>query len=130
MYGLMADQGVRLAPRAVKGATIVGGRSSARRRHGGDHDDREAHPSDPAKLRLAAHIPALSPGWQDSFRELLTAAHTAGTAAGTTSLAEPAWAGFRTLCVTDVLPETATVSSIHLVARTGARSHPPGPDGT
>ena len=68
--------------------------------------------------------------WQDSFRELLTAAHTAGTAAGTTSLAEPAWAGFRTLCVTDVLPETATVSSIHLVARTGARSHPPGPDGT
>jgi hypothetical protein len=49
---------------------------------------------------------------------------------GATSLAEPAWAGFRTLCVTDVLPETATVSSIHLVARTGARSHPPGPDGT
>ena len=26
---------------------------------------------DPAKLRAAARIPALSPGWQESFRELL-----------------------------------------------------------
>ena len=28
---------------------------------------------DPARLRLAAQIPALSPGWQESFRELLIA---------------------------------------------------------
>ena len=29
---------------------------------------------DPAKLRVALQIPALSPGWQDSFRDLLAAA--------------------------------------------------------
>ena len=28
---------------------------------------------DPAKLRRAVQIPALSPGWQGSFRELLAA---------------------------------------------------------
>jgi MOSC domain-containing protein YiiM len=41
---------------------------------------------DPAKLRVAARIPALSPGWLESFRELL----------GDPRLAEadqPAWAG-------------------------------------
>jgi ferredoxin-NADP reductase/MOSC domain-containing protein YiiM/ferredoxin len=73
---------------------------------------------DPAKLRLAARISALSPGWQDSFGELLTAADTA---AGTTSLAEPAWAGFRGLRVIDVVPESTTVSSIHLAALDGSR---------
>ncbi|MDV7216223.1 MOSC domain-containing protein [Streptomyces prunicolor] len=36
---------------------------------------------DPAKLRLALDVPALSPGWQGSFRELLAAADdTASTA--------------------------------------------------
>src|SRR5262249_31706327 len=32
---------------------------------------------DPAKLRLATQIPALSPGWQQSFRDLLPAAGAA-----------------------------------------------------
>jgi MOSC domain-containing protein YiiM len=37
---------------------------------------------DPAKLRLALDVPALSPGWQGSFRELLAAADgTASTRA-------------------------------------------------
>ena len=35
---------------------------------------------DPAKLRLATTIPALSPGWQGSFRELLAAEAAAGPA--------------------------------------------------
>src|SRR5260370_40830079 len=65
---------------------------------------------DVAKLRLATTIPALSPGWQGSFRDLLEAASPVG----------PAWAGFRPLRVTKVGPETATVSSIYLAAPAGS----------
>jgi ferredoxin-NADP reductase/MOSC domain-containing protein YiiM len=73
---------------------------------------------DPDRLRLATQIPALSPGWQQSFRDLL---QTAGTAAGPPGRAEPAWTGFRALMVTKVVPESATVSSIHLAAADGTR---------
>ncbi|MEV3961600.1 MOSC and FAD-binding oxidoreductase domain-containing protein [Nocardia sp. NPDC050193] len=69
---------------------------------------------DPAKLRLALNIPALSPGWQGSFRELLTAADTAGAATS-----GPAWGGFRALRVAEVVPESATVTSIHLTTPDG-----------
>jgi ferredoxin-NADP reductase/MOSC domain-containing protein YiiM len=64
---------------------------------------------DRTKLRAAVRIPALSPGWQQSFRDLLAEddQHPAGT---------PAWAGFRPLRVTTVVPESATVSSIYLTA--------------
>ena len=75
---------------------------------------------DPAKLRLATQIPALSPGWQGSFRDLLAAD---GDSAAAPPLGgepaprpRPAWAGFRPLRVTKVVPETATVSSIYLTA--------------
>jgi ferredoxin-NADP reductase/MOSC domain-containing protein YiiM len=64
---------------------------------------------DPAKLRAAARIPALSPGWQESFRELLGDPRPA-------EADRPAWAGFRPLQVTTVVPESATVSSIYLTA--------------
>jgi len=62
-------------------------------------------------VRRALRIPALSPGWQGSFRELLDAASGAGTftAAGSTAATPPAWEGFRRLQVTDVVAETATV---------------------
>jgi ferredoxin-NADP reductase len=73
---------------------------------------------DPAELRRATRIPALSPGWQGSFRELLTGANHPGQAGPDTD--EPAWAGFRNLRVSDVVPETATVSSISLTAPDGA----------
>jgi ferredoxin-NADP reductase/MOSC domain-containing protein YiiM len=73
---------------------------------------------DPAKLRIALQIPVLSPGWQQSFRDLLQAA---GHAAGTPGRAEPAWTGFRALKVTKVLPESTTVSSIHLATADGTR---------
>ena len=69
---------------------------------------------DPAALRRATRIPALSPGWQGSFRELLTAAGDAGREPD-----EPAWTGFRPLRVDRVVPETATVSSISLAAPDG-----------
>lgn len=61
-------------------------------------------------LRAAVTIPALSPGWRQSFRELLD---DGGLAPG------PAWPGFRRLRVARVVPETPTVSSIHLAAEDG-----------
>ena len=80
---------------------------------------------DPAKLRTATQIPALSPGWQESFRDLLAAAEdtaTAGAPAPGTGSAggELAWTGFRPLRVTQVVAETATVSSIYLTAPDGS----------
>ena len=66
------------------------------------------------KLRLALQIPALSPGWQQSFRELST--DGVSTTAASTAPAEPAWNGFRALRVVDVVAETATVTSISLAA--------------
>src|SRR5262249_10606240 len=44
-----------------------------------------------------------------------------GSDAGGPGLAEPAWAGFRALKVTNVVPESATVSSILLTAADGTR---------
>jgi ferredoxin-NADP reductase/MOSC domain-containing protein YiiM len=76
---------------------------------------------DPAKLRTALEIPALSPGWQGSFRELAGAPGGPDIAAVGGLVARPAWAGFRELRVTEVVPESATVSSICLAAADGAR---------
>jgi len=73
---------------------------------------------DPDKLRLSVQIPALSPGWQQSFHDLL---QPAGSDAGGPGPAEPAWAGFRALKVTKVVPESTTVSSILLTAADGTR---------
>jgi ferredoxin-NADP reductase/MOSC domain-containing protein YiiM len=67
---------------------------------------------DPAKLRLALQIPALSPGWQGSFRDLLSAAED-------TTAERPAWTGFRPLRVTQVVRENEQVSSIYLTAADG-----------
>jgi len=65
---------------------------------------------DPGKLRTAVQIPALSPGWRGSFRDMLSkpAADTG-----------PAWAGFRELKVTKVVAESDNVSSIYLAAEDG-----------
>src|SRR6266481_9040551 len=66
---------------------------------------------DRARLRAAVRIPALSPGWQQSFRDLLAEDDGRPAQAGA-----PAWAGFRPLRVSKVVEETATVSSIYLTA--------------
>jgi ferredoxin-NADP reductase/MOSC domain-containing protein YiiM len=71
---------------------------------------------DTDKLRLALQIPALSPGWQGSFRDLLAA----GTGPPEPA-AEPAWAGFRALRVTKVVSESTTVSSILLAMADGSQ---------
>jgi ferredoxin-NADP reductase len=63
------------------------------------------------KLRVAVQIPALSPGWQESFRDMLSQpAPPTG----------PAWPGFRELRVTKVAREDATVCSIYLAAADGS----------
>ncbi|RAU96492.1 sulfurase [Mycobacterium colombiense] len=64
-------------------------------------------------LRKAIDIPALSPGWQQSFHELL-AAHDGGASAVVPAL--PGWKGFRNLRVTQTRWESAQVLSITLEA--------------
>ncbi len=67
---------------------------------------------DIAQLRKIVDVPALSPGWQQSFNEMLT---------GDTSIAppvgvEPGWNGFRSLRVSAVHHESDNVLSICLEA--------------
>jgi ferredoxin-NADP reductase/MOSC domain-containing protein YiiM len=63
---------------------------------------------DQARLRTAVDIPALSPGWRGSFRDLLAASAPESEA--------PAWTGFRPLRVTKVVTESADVASIYLAS--------------
>ena len=72
---------------------------------------------DRAELQVALTIPALSPGWQGSFRDLLAAAEDSGTAPRPDT--EPAWPGFRTLRVTNVVRESVAVASLYFAAADG-----------
>ncbi|BBZ41677.1 MOSC and FAD-binding oxidoreductase domain-containing protein [Mycobacterium conspicuum] len=68
------------------------------------------------QLRKAVDIPALSPGWQQSFNELL-AAHDTPTAPSAPPVGvEPGWNGFRQLRVSAVHRESDYVLSIWLEA--------------
>lgn len=81
----------------------------------------------PATLRKAVEVTALSPGWQRSFRDLLDGDLAAATVAGpTTADTEPAWTGFRAMTVTQVVQETATVSSYYLQDDTPHEQARPG----
>lgn len=64
---------------------------------------------DDARMRDAVDIPALSPGWVQSFRELLATPPGDG----------PAWTGFRPLRVLSTRHETADVLSIELESDDG-----------
>ncbi len=72
-------------------------------------------------LRKALDIPALSPGWQQSFRELLDVAEgrTPTTGPVTETGSEPAWDGFRRLRVSEVVAETSSVISVLLGSEDG-----------
>ena len=72
------------------------------------HRDRDA-------LRSAVDIPALSPGWQQSFRDLLAGDQAAAPPAGV----EPGWAGFRPLRVQDIVRESSTITSFRFAAADG-----------
>ena len=74
---------------------------------------------DPEQLRAAVDIPALSPGWQQSFRDLLDAAENGTAAVAPPVGVEPGWPGFRHLRVADVVAESSTVTSVYLTAENG-----------
>jgi ferredoxin-NADP reductase/MOSC domain-containing protein YiiM len=79
---------------------------------------------DAGKLRAATDIPALSPGWQQSFRELAES-ESAGGHAGQS--AGPAWTGFRPLTVSEIRQESADVSSFYLAAADDSPLPPASP---
>ena len=72
-------------------------------------------------LERALRIPALSPGWQGSFRALLDHPADNGLGAGNVGLSAengppPAWPGFRTLRVSRIDQESLTVFSLTLIS--------------
>jgi ferredoxin-NADP reductase/MOSC domain-containing protein YiiM/ferredoxin len=66
------------------------------------------------RLLRALRIPALSPGWQASFRALLGGEPGSGNAGLATASPPPAWPGFRRLTVTGIERESDSVISIRL----------------
>jgi ferredoxin-NADP reductase/MOSC domain-containing protein YiiM len=79
---------------------------------------------DRERLRAALDIPALSPGWQESFRSMLEG--TGPQPAGIPLAATPAWAGFRTLTVTEVVAESDAVTSFRMSADEALPPYLPG----
>ncbi|MFC1431678.1 MOSC domain-containing protein [Streptacidiphilus sp. N1-3] len=67
---------------------------------------------DPDRLKAALAIPALSPGWQQSFRELADTAGQPAAAGGPST--RTGWDGFRPLRVARIVAESSTVSSLYL----------------
>jgi ferredoxin-NADP reductase/MOSC domain-containing protein YiiM len=78
---------------------------------------------DRERLPAALDIPALSPGWKESFRSMLGGGPQP---AGVALAPPPAWAGFRTLTVTDVVRESDTVTSFRLGADEALPAYLPG----
>jgi ferredoxin-NADP reductase/MOSC domain-containing protein YiiM len=77
------------------------------------------HP--PAEIGRALRIPALSPGWQASFRAMLDVPEAnRGNAGLVATTPPPAWPGFRPLRVAAIQPESTTISSILLADPSGA----------
>ena len=79
------------------------------------------------QLLRALRIPALSEGWQTSFRALVDAAGSAGNAGLATTSPPPAWPGFRQLEVTAIRRESETAISIRLEDRSGTPLPAPRP---
>jgi ferredoxin-NADP reductase/MOSC domain-containing protein YiiM len=69
-------------------------------------------------MERALRIPALSQGWQSSFRAMLQQDLSPDTTVGNSGLAEeeqaPAWPGFRQMRVANILKESDTVTSFIL----------------
>jgi ferredoxin-NADP reductase/MOSC domain-containing protein YiiM/ferredoxin len=72
-------------------------------------------------LLRALRIPALSPGWQGSFRALLDEEPGSGNAGLAVTSPPPAWAGFRQLTVTAITRESDLAISVRLEDPTGPR---------
>src|SRR4051812_15121231 len=72
------------------------------------------------QLLRALRIPALSPGWQGSFRALLDGEQGSGNARLAVTSPPPAWPGFRRLEVAAITRESESVISIRLEDPEGA----------
>src|SRR5436190_19879102 len=72
------------------------------------------------QLLRALRIPALSPGWQASFRTLLEPDGGGGNAGLVAASPPPAWPGFRSLTVTAIDRESDSVVSIRFEDPDGA----------
>ena len=81
---------------------------------------------DPARLTAALDVPALSPGWRESFRSMQASPSGAAFPAGVPVAVPPAWAGFRILTVTDVVVETGSVTSFRLAGDGPLPAYRPG----
>jgi ferredoxin-NADP reductase/MOSC domain-containing protein YiiM/ferredoxin len=85
------------------------------------------------QVARALRIPALSPGWQASFRAMLDEPAAVGPAAGSGNAGlvatspPPAWPGFRPLVVTGIEAESSTVRSLWLSDPDGAALPAPLP---
>ena len=67
------------------------------------------------RVAQALRIPALSPGWQASFRSILDQPEAAAGNAGLTAVTPPpAWPGFRPLRVVAIEAESTVISSVRL----------------
>ncbi|MGQ4511244.1 MOSC domain-containing protein [Streptomyces sp. DW26H14] len=74
---------------------------------------------DPRRLRAALDVPALSPGWRQSFDALVNGGPDGAEADAGSRATEPGWAGFRPLRVVSTVRETPSVLSVRLAAEDG-----------
>jgi ferredoxin-NADP reductase len=77
------------------------------------------------QLKAALEIPALSPGWRDSFQSMLTKDRVARPA-GVAVAPPPVWPGFRALTVTDVVAESEAVTSFQFAGDDALPPYLPG----
>jgi ferredoxin-NADP reductase/MOSC domain-containing protein YiiM len=81
---------------------------------------------DTVELEAAIDIPAISPGWRESFRTMLESDAGASRPAGVAVAPAPSWSGFCTLTVTEIVRESATVTSFWLAGDDALPAYEPG----
>lgn len=82
---------------------------------------------DMAMLAKAVDVPALSPGWQQFFADLLAAGELSAGATAPPIGVEPGWSGFRRLRVAGVYHESSSIMSIRFEVDDGTPLPVPRP---
>ncbi|MEP6797880.1 MAG: MOSC and FAD-binding oxidoreductase domain-containing protein, partial [Lapillicoccus sp.] len=80
---------------------------------------------DTERLKAAVDIPALSPGWRESFQSMIDD-EARSRPAGIVVASPPAWQGFRTLTVADVVAESSSVTSFRFAGGEALPAYLPG----
>ena len=78
-------------------------------------------------LRKSVDVPALSPGWQQSFNDLLAAQQNSTGVTEPAIGVEPGWSGFRRLRVAGIHHESSSIMSIRFEADDGVPLPVPRP---